>query len=214
MQRWALLLLAYLYNIEFRCIATYANADGLSCLPLPGKTEVDPPSEVSVFNAAELQALLISVAPLQQATRSDLILVKVLCCICRGWQETVPAHLKLYWSQRLELNVEDGCILWVLRVIPPKKLQPSIWDMLHEGHSGIIRMKKIARSYVWWPSIDKELEQLVQDCTPCQKVLKEPAVTPLHPWLWPSKPWARIHLDFADPFNGHIFLIVVDTHSK
>ena len=39
-------------------------------------------------------------------------------------------------------------------------------------------------------------------------------MAPLHPWLWPSKPWARIHLDFAGPFLGRMFLIVVDAHSK
>ena len=214
MQRWSLLLSAYSYNIEFRPTAAHANADGLSRLPLPGETRVDPPSEVSVFNVAQVQALPVTVAQLQQATRNDPILGKILRCIRRGWPEAVPDHLKPYWSRRLELSIEDGCILWGIRVIPPKKLQPTIRDMLHEGHSGIVRMKKIARSYVWWPGIDKELEQLAHDCTPCQKVQKEPAVAPLHPWLWPSKPWARIHLDFAGPFLGRMFLIVVDAHSK
>ena len=205
MQRWSLLLSAYSYNIEFRPTAAHANADGLSRLPLPGETRVDPPSEVSVFNVAQVQALPVTVAQLQQATRNDPILGKILRCIRRGWPEAVPDHLKPYWSRRLELSIEDGCILWGIRVIPPKKLQPTIRDMLHEGHSGIVRMKKMARSYVWWPGIDKELEQLAHDCTPCQKVQKEPAVAPLHPWLWPSKPWARIHLDFAGPFWGVCF---------
>ena len=37
---------------------------------------------------------------------------------------------------------------------------------------------------------------------------------PLHPWEWPHKPWVRLHLDYAGPFLGKMFLIVVDVHSK
>ena len=35
-----------------------------------------------------------------------------------------------------------------------------------------------------------------------------------NPWKWPSAPWQRIHIDFAGPFLGENFLLVVDAHSK
>lgn len=35
----------------------------------------------------------------------------------------------------------------------------------------------------------------------------------LHPWVWPSQPWARLHCDYAGPFLGHR-LVVMDAHSK
>ena len=38
--------------------------------------------------------------------------------------------------------------------------------------------------------------------------------TPLHSREWPAQPWQRIHIDFAGPFLGVMFLIVVDAHSK
>ena len=41
-----------------------------------------------------------------------------------------------------------------------------------------------------------------------------PSASPLHPWLWPSKPWVRIHVDFAGPFQKKIFMFIVDAHSK
>ena len=40
-----------------------------------------------------------------------------------------------------------------------------------------------------------------------------PAV-PMHPWEWPEHPWDRIHIDFAGPFMGKMFLLVVDAHSR
>ena len=41
-----------------------------------------------------------------------------------------------------------------------------------------------------------------------------PPSVPLQPWTWPSKPWQRVHLDFAGPFQGSMFLIGVDACSK
>ena len=29
-----------------------------------------------------------------------------------------------------------------------------------------------------------------------------------------NKPWKRIHIDYAGPFQGHLLLVVVDSHSK
>lgn len=36
----------------------------------------------------------------------------------------------------------------------------------------------------------------------------------MHHWEYPSKPWERIHIDFAGPIFEHIFLVIVDAHSK
>ena len=41
-----------------------------------------------------------------------------------------------------------------------------------------------------------------------------PPLAPLHPWKWPTRPWARLHLDFAGPFQGKNILIAIDAHSK
>ena len=50
------------------------------------------------------------------------------------------------------------------RVIVPKKGQERVLQQLHEGHPGITRMKAIAQSVVWWPGIDKTIEQAVKEC--------------------------------------------------
>ena len=85
---------------------------------------------------------------------------------------------------------------------------------LHRDHQGIARMKANARSYVWWPGLDKSLEQTARECRPCKLTRSMPAVAPLHPWVWPSCPWQRIHIDFAGPFKGRMFFVLVDAHSK
>ena len=85
---------------------------------------------------------------------------------------------------------------------------------MHSTHSGMTQMKRVARSYVWWPNLDKHIEDLVRSCLSCQSNQDSPAVVPLQPWAWPAKPWQRIHVDFAGPFLGKMFFLVVDAHSK
>ena len=75
-------------------------------------------------------------------------------------------------------------------------------------------MKSQARSWVWWPQIDADIEKSVRCCYTCQKHRKQPAKAPLFPWEWPEEPWKRVHLDFAGPFLGHMYLIATDAHSK
>ncbi len=74
----------------------------------------------------------------------------------------------------------------------------------------------LARSFVWWPGMDKELELKelelkVKQCEPCQHL---PAMALIQPWEFPKKPWSRIHIDYAGPVERHMFLVVVDAYSK
>ena len=62
--------------------------------------------------------------------------------------------------------------------------------------------------------MDHEIEDMVRHCTECQRAQASPAAAPLHPWKWPTRPWARLHVDFAGPMDGRMYLIVVDAHSK
>ena len=75
-------------------------------------------------------------------------------------------------------------------------------------------MKTLARMFVWWPSLEADIESVSQQCYKCQ--LSRPAPPPalLHPWKWPSHPWSWLHLDYAGPFLGHMFLVIIDAHSK
>ncbi len=78
-------------------------------------------------------------------------------------------------------------------------------------------MKALARSHFWWPGLNGEIEAKVKACQPCHKAKPArpaPPKAPLQPWVWPSKPWQRVHLDFAGPFMGKSFLLAIDAHSK
>lgn len=73
-------------------------------------------------------------------------------------------------------------------------------------------MKVMARSNFWLPGLDKEVELAAKSCVGCQSVEKAPPSAPLHPRVWPTKAWERVHLDFAGPFQNATFLVAVDAH--
>ncbi|KAF2900761.1 hypothetical protein ILUMI_05426, partial [Ignelater luminosus] len=115
LQRWAILLSAYDYQIVYKKGADIPNADALSRLPLPDDTEL------------ELKYIL---------------------------------------------------------------------DLLHQRHQGIVRIKALARSFVWWPTLDNQIEDQVKQCSSCQSQSNSGRVTPVY-WPLTHRRWQRVHMDLA-----------------
>ena len=111
-----------------------------------------------------------------------------------------------------ELSVSNHVLLWGSKVVVPQKARERVIDVLHSTHHGVRHMKSLVRSYVWWPSMDTEIENHVKSCHPCQENFNSLAKALLHPR--PERAWSRVHVDYASPFEGSMFLIVVDAYSK
>ena len=75
-------------------------------------------------------------------------------------------------------------------------------------------MKELARSYIWWPGLDKSLEALVKCCPTCLSKRPMPKKAEIHPWEWPQRPWHRVYIDYAGPVKNRYFLVIIDAHSK
>ena len=212
-QRWAVQLAAFQYDIEYKSTHDHGNADALSRLPLPSsQSRICIPG---IFNIQQISSLPVSSKEVEQAIRRDVVLSKVLQYARKGWPQTSSSdEFKPYFRRKNELAVEGNCLLWGARVIIPAKLRGKVLQELYRGHPGSSRMKAIARSYLWWPGLDSTLDKVAKSCVPCQAVKQAPPTAPLHPWTWPDRPWQRVHIDFAGPFQGKMFLLAIDAHSK
>ena len=195
-----------------------SHADALSRLPTPDTNPDTTVPEECVLLMDHLDTTPVTSLDIQRETERDPVLSRVKRYTLSGWPSELPKNflteLNLYHSHEVEFSVESGCVLMRTRVVVPKACRKAMLQDLHSCHSGINKMKSLARSYVWWPGIDKDIEALVQNCEACQQVRHMPANAPLHPWEWPEKPWSRLHVDFAGPFMGHMFFVIVDSHSK
>ena len=214
LQRWAIILSAYNYDIVFRPTKSHANADCLSRLPLGDSVLPTNDDSASLFNVQQIGILPVTPQQLRSETAKDPLLSKVLLYTKNGWPHTFSEDLRPFYRRRLEITIECACLMWGMKVIVPNKLQGRVLEELHTGHMGIVKMKSLARTHVWWPSIDKQIEEMVQKCEPCQSLRNKPPPATLHPWTWPTRPWQRLHVDFARPFMDRSYLIIVDAHSK
>ncbi|KAL7078708.1 hypothetical protein ACQ4LE_002702 [Meloidogyne hapla] len=235
LQRWALILTNYNFEIEFVSTDKMGMADSLSRLinnnienedkiiALVSKVETGPPEEINqvedtvnyVLNIM-FEQLPVDNKQVRIETENDQNLKKVKEYICNGWPKQVENHELLFWSgRRQNLQIVDGCILFANKVVIPAKLRNKILESLHATHSGIVRMKSLAREYVYWPGINKEIEEISANCKSCQQTIKNPVKNELSPWPIPNKSWERIHIDFAGPCkDGKLYMIIIDAYSK
>ena len=109
LQRWALILAAYSYKIEFRPTQEHGNVDGLSRLPLPEVTHSDP--DINSLNVSQIEALPVQADQVQIDTLRDPLLSKVIQYVREGWPSVVTDELKPYWIRRNELSIECNFIL-------------------------------------------------------------------------------------------------------
>ena len=222
LQRWALFLTSYQYKVQYRSTKKHCNADVCSRFPLPNVT--DPEGEDiyaveaddSIFSVKiGSDKPLLDSSLIARHTRVDPILSKVLHFTLEGWRDPLnDEKLKSYHQKKDEITVDTNCLLWGSRVIIPKTMQQSVLELLHATHMGMVSMKSLARGYVWWPGMDNEIEGIAKRCEACQKNQRKPKASIPHPWVAPSEPWERLHLDFAGPFLGWMWLILIDAYSK
>lgn len=216
-QRWAVYLGAHNYIIEHRPATEHANVDGLSRLPLP--TTNHKKVKENMFTVSQIELLPLTSTDIAQQTCKDPILSKVYHYTLNGWEtydykSLKDSDLQTFYNRRNDISLFNGVLMCGIRVVVPTVFRERVLAEIHEGHLGVVKMKSIARSHVYWPNIDKEIEQRAYGCSGCALVRKLPPASLLHPWEWPSQPWRRLHIDYAGPFLNRMFLVVVDAHSK
>ncbi|XP_058465077.1 uncharacterized protein K02A2.6-like [Malaya genurostris] len=224
LQRFALTLLLYDFTIEYVPTDKFGNADVLSRLinrhARPDEDYVIASiileQDVRSVAVDTVDALPLTFRNVARSTQADPVLRKVYRFITDGWPQTkaIDPELKRFQVRQESLTTVDGCILFAERLVIPALYRKRCLDQLHNGHPGTQRMKAIARSYVYWPSIDEDIAGYVKTCRHCAATAKSPPHAVPVPWPKASGPWQRVHVDFAGPIDGEYYLLAVDSFSK
>ena len=136
--------------------------------------------------------------------------------ITKGWpkqRHEYPDNLKGFWNYHDELSILDGLILKGTWIVIPEQCKDEIFDQLHEGHFGVDHTKMHARKSVYWPQINKDIEQLVKSCEICQEHSHTNQKDPSILREVPLTPWSTIESDLF-MLDDHTFLLVVDLTSQ
>ncbi|GFW05803.1 uncharacterized protein K02A2.6 [Trichonephila clavipes] len=192
------------FDIIFRKTIEHGNADFLSRLPKTSE-ELEVKDDITIFQMSQIEALPVTSKELRQETSKDIELGPLLRALREG---------KDLQGREAQYTIEDGCIMYGQRVCIPRKFRKNVLEELHAGHLGIVKMKAIARSFVYWKNIDNDIEEAAKNCVDCARYKADPPKSKVHYWEYPSMPWERIHVDFAGPIFEHTFFLIVDAHSK
>lgn len=216
LQRWALFLSSYTFDIKYKATNLHTNADALSRLPCSSDEKFDEELDALEVNfSEEVSSFPISAEKIAECTKKDEVLVKVLKFVKNGWPNHVDEDIKPYFARRQNLTTFNGVIVLQTdynRVVVPECYRRSVLKLLHEGHWGIVKTKQLARRYCWWPNMDKDIENLIANCTACSMESSMPPKV-FSSWQEPTQPWQRIHIDFAGPFHNSYWFICVDSYS-
>lgn len=226
LQRHALTLLAYDFEVKYIDTASFGYADMLSRLISKHERNLEDTVIASIqadiepqcFAIETARALPVRFVNIQKGTGDCQILRQVCRYIQTAWprsrKEIGNHEVENFFDQRDALSIIDGCIFFGDRIVIPQDFRSQILKELHRGHPGMVRMKLLARSKVFWPHIDKDIEKIVKACESCAITGKTPIKCTLQPWTIPTKPWSRVHIDYAGPIDGMSFLVIVDALSK
>jgi len=84
-------------------------------------------------------------------------------------------------------------------IVVPKVLRDKVVRLAHEGHQGLVKTKYRLRSKVWWPGMDKDVENLCKVCHDCQVTSSCDPPDPMSRVLPPSGPWQDCGADLLGP---------------
>ncbi|XP_037299019.1 uncharacterized protein K02A2.6-like [Manduca sexta] len=215
LQRYAIFLSAYNYEICYISSQNNVVADYFSRAPLcETALETNVDDQIRYLNFLNDSQLPISFNTLKQAVDKDKTLQTVIKYIHNGWPRKIKCkNIQPYFNCKTDLEVETGCVMRGHRIVIPSVLRERMINELHRGHFGIVKTKSIARSKLWWPGIDGDIERAVSACSVCAAACSAPPRAPPAPWPRPDRPSERIHIDYMQ-IAQMTFLIVVDAHRR
>ncbi|XP_037944434.1 uncharacterized protein K02A2.6-like [Teleopsis dalmanni] len=218
MANYAEFLSRFDFEVIYKNSKANANADYLSRASLQQinqlqqivATHSDECDEFDNFMICQINQLPVKAERIAIETRKDKHLGKIIRLLESG------RCLKRegYKSPEASYVLSSGCLTFEHRVVIPPHYRQRLLENLHTSHLGMVKMKGIARSFIYWPGIDKDIENMANECDGCARQANKSVKCDSHYWEYPKGRWERIHIDYAGPFEGAILLVIVDAYSK
>ena len=115
----------------------------------------------------------------------------------------------------LSINADKNILLRDHRIVIPKALRQRAIDIAHEGHQGVIKTKQLMRLKVWFPGLDRMVEQTVASCLPCQaSTVERNTAQEVKMSDLPAGPWQEVSIDFKELPTGEYLMVVIDDYSR
>ena len=185
---------------------------------------VDDGTDIHVMRIvmADLPAAL-TLDRIKHAAAQDPLYIKLKQAVQKGKKPTDP-DLTPYTSVWDELSVINEIVCRGERLVIPDgvpqegegSLREWVIELGHSGHMGINATKRLLRLRLWFPGMDKMVEDKVASCLPCQASTESRYRDPLKPNVAPPEPWQRITCDHwgPNPLDGKHILVLIDALTR
>ena len=150
-------------------------ADALSRAPLPETEVTDIEQDVEVHINLLLNNLAMSEQKREEfiaVTNDDPTLSVLKKYYYEGWpcsKIKVEQCAKPYWNMRSEIHVAGNLVFRGSSLVVPAALRHEILRKVHMGHQGLIKTKNLVRGIIYWPNMNSDLENLINQCEICAK---------------------------------------------
>ena len=102
---------------------------------------------------------------LRRHAAQDQVYQTLKLVITEGFPNTktsLPDSLKMYWSIKDHLSIEDDLIVYGCRLLVPASLRATMLSRLHDAHQGIARSQARAHLTLYWPGMLQQLRGVCQ----------------------------------------------------
>ncbi|UYV81516.1 hypothetical protein LAZ67_20001410 [Cordylochernes scorpioides] len=129
------------------------------------------------------------------------------------YKKNLPSNLKLYWEFKEELHEWQNLICRGNKLLIPKTQRNDMLKILHASHQGINNTIALAKGSIYWPGMNKEIEELINNCSICQQTSRANFKEPMLPHQAPEYPWQKVGIDIFQ-IESSKYLLIVDYFSK
>jgi hypothetical protein len=214
-QRMRLKLQPYSFTLIHVSGKSIGLADCLSRLPQPAASgDVIMDEELMVCKADTLSFKWHD--RLERATREDENFQTLRTIIFNGWpasKQDLPIAIHPYWDTRDQLSTYNGVVYKGERIVIPSSLREEMLKILHTSHTGMVKTKQRARDMIYWPGLNRQIEDMVSKCDVCLSKLNKQPKEPMTIHPLPSLLWNKVGTDLLELEGSH-YLLLTDYYSN
>lgn len=127
-----------------------------------------------------------------------------------------PEQIAKYKPFKDDLYIQNDVLMKQEKLVLPAALRNQALKVAHVAHPGMSTMKHLLRQGVWWPGIDREVEDYVKKCPECQLVTKSSKPLPIVLTKLPRNVWDYVSMDFSTASDKEKWkaLVLTDHYSR
>lgn len=160
------------------------------------------------------QLLALTNRQVREELLKDMELQTVITWLNKG--EKWPVEIGRYQPFQNKLYLQGDILMKEEKMVLPTALRKRALRLAHRSHPGMSTMKNILRQGLWWPGMDRDVEEFVKSCPECQLVTSYSHPPPITMAELPTNPWDYVSMDFSSASDLHNWkaLVLTDNYSR